>query len=171
MRVFTRRYTPLATTVMNMENWLNNISQISSALLTPLLAIIGTIILIKQHSLQNLRWKLDLYDKRYPVFLNTMEYISYVVQHHNVTNEILFGFLRNSKDKEFLFQDDVKTFLESLYLKGLDLQVLKTQLKTEPKGEKRDHIVKQTSQIFHWFTEQFDVSKRLFGSYLGIGKK
>jgi hypothetical protein len=89
-----------------------------SGLLTPLIAIITTAILVLQYLLAKRRWRLDLYDKRYPVYLSTKEYLSFIDQTANVTHEELTKFLRNSKDKEFLFGDDVKEYLEHLYNKG-----------------------------------------------------
>lgn len=100
---------------------LNSIKEISTALLTPVLAVIGTWILVNQYRLERLRWKLSLYDKRYPVFLSTMKFIANIVRDHDVSNEGLMQFMRNSKDREFLFVDDVKNFMDELYKKGVDL--------------------------------------------------
>jgi hypothetical protein len=154
-----------------MDNILDTIIKISSALLTPTLAVVGAFILVNQYRLQKLRWRLDLYDKRYPVFINTMEYLSNIAQHHDVTDEVLFKFLRGSKDKEFLFGEDMKKYLEELYLKGLDLQLIEIDLKNVPVGKKRNQMVEQSSAIFKWFIKQFDVSKRLFAKYLAVSGK
>jgi len=154
-----------------MAELLDCISKVSSALLTPVLAVVGTFVVVNQYRLQRWRWKLDLYDKRYPVFISTMEYISSIVQNHNVTNDLLFKFLRDSKDKEFLFGEDIKKHLENLYKKGLDLQLVEIELKPEPVGDKRSQMVKQSSEIAKWFSNQFEVTKRLFGEYLAIDKK
>lgn len=154
-----------------MDNILDTIIKISSALLTPTLAIVGAFILVNQFRLQKLRWRVDVYDKRYPVFINTMEYLSHIVQHHNISNEVLFKFLRGSKDKEFLFGENIKKYLEELYLKGLDLQLIAIELKNVPVGKKRDQMVGQSSEIFKWFMKRFDVSKRLFAEYLAVSAK
>ena len=98
-----------------------------------------------------------------------MEYPSHNVRHHNVSNEVLFKFLRGSKGKEFLFGENIKKYLEELYLKGLDLQLI--QLKNVPVGKKRDQTIEQSSEVFKWFMKQFDVSKRLFAWYLAVSAK
>lgn len=54
--------------------------EISKSLLTPTLAAVGTVILILQYRLAALRWKLDLYDKRYPVYTATMDYIANIMR-------------------------------------------------------------------------------------------
>lgn len=148
-----------------------NLVEVFSALLTPTLAIIGATILVLQYYLQKLRWRLDLYDKRYPVYQSTMEYISYVLQRSSLTDDEWWRFLRNSKDKSFLFGKDVQTFLESLYNKGLDLNSINEELKHTPVGEERNNLVKRKDDVFQWFKKQFDVSKNLFGKYLTIAKK
>jgi hypothetical protein len=154
-----------------MDTMLDSIIKMSSALLTPVIAVISAIILINQYRLQKLRWRLDLYDKRYRVFLNTMEFLSFVVARHNVDDDSLTKFLRGSKDKEFLFGDDIKDYLDELYSKGLDLQLIETELKDTPVREEWNAKVKKSSQLFQWFTKQFEVSKRLFREYLAISAK
>ncbi len=148
---------------------LNSIKEISAALLTPVLAVVGTWILVNQYRLERLRWKLSLYGKRYPVFLSTMEFIANIVRAHDVSNESLMQFIRNSKDREFLFGDDVKHFMDDLYKKGVDLSLAEKILNSdEPVGEKRNGMAKQSSQLVDWFAKQFDVSKKLFGKYLRV---
>ena len=99
----------------------SGIRDILTALLAPVLGIIGTWILfnqyrlsVNQHRLEELRWKLSLYDKRYPVFLSSMQFISTVVQKLDVSIEELNKFWRDSKDRDFLFGDDVKEHLDKL---------------------------------------------------------
>jgi hypothetical protein len=139
--------------------------------LTPVLAVVGTWILVNQYRLEKLRWKVSLYDKRYPVFLSTMQFISAVVQKHDVSNEELNKFLRDSKDREFLFGDDVKEHLDKLYKSGLELNTIEKILEGLPVGEERHKRVERSSEIAGWFAQQFDVSKEIFGKYLRVDKK
>lgn len=147
------------------------IIEILSGLLTPLLAIIATLILYWQFRLEKSRWRLDLYDKRYPVFLATMQYLSFIAKEDTVTQEELLKFLRNSKDMDFLFANDLKEYLRKLYKKGVRVRYLRKKLEHEPVGEKRTKLVDEQSDLVEWFTKQFEVSKALFGKYLRIEKK
>ncbi len=142
-----------------------------SGFLTPVIAIITTTILVLQYYLAKRRWRLDLYDKRYPVYLASMQYLSSIARDARVTDEELFKFLRNSKDKEFLFGNDVKEHLEKLYNKGVRLNYLGKKSEHEPVEEKRIKLVDEESDLVVWFVEQFEVSKKLFGEYLTIDKK
>ena len=151
----------------NPKTWIDTLS----ALLTPVLGIVGSLILILQFFLQKRRWRLDLYDKRYPVYQATMDYISYVAQHGTINNDEIYKYLRNSKDKSFLFGKDVQEFIEMLYDKGLDLQLVSEELNGLPIGDERKESVKKKSDLFKWFTKQFETSKKLFGAYLRIDNK
>ncbi|HXG06857.1 MAG TPA: hypothetical protein VNI77_05980 [Nitrososphaera sp.] len=100
-----------------------------------------------------------------------MEYISHVVQHGNLSDDEWWKFLRNSRDKQFLFGKDVQDFIEALYNKGLDIQSINEALKHAPKGDERTRLSKRKTEIFQWFKSQFDESRELFSRYLRIDKK
>lgn len=138
-----------------------------SALLTPIIAIITTLILIFQYLLARRRWRLDLYDKRYPVYICTMDYITSAIA-EEMTHERLFQFLRESKDKEFLFEMDVRSFLDQLYKKGVDLRTELAVYQHMTVGDERTRHVDREAEIRKWFLAQLEVAKQMFGRYLAI---
>ena len=142
-----------------------------SAFLTPMLAITTGTILVLQYFLAQRHWRLSLYDKRYPVYLTTMEYLSFIGQHASLNQGELMKFLRNSRDKEFLFKKDVQEHLGKLYAKGVDLMSVGKMLENEPVGDNRSRLAQKESKLVEWFSNQFEVSKGLFGGYLRIDKK
>ncbi len=142
-----------------------------SGFITLVLAITTGTIIVLQYLLAKRHWRLSLYDKRYPVFLATMEYLSFIGQQASIKQDQLTKFLRDSRDKEFLFKKDVQEHLGQLYNKGVDLMTLGTELENKPVGEKRSRLVDKQSKILSWFSKQFEISKELFGEYLRIDKK
>ena len=114
---------------------------------------------------------MDLYDKRYAVYLATMQFLSSIAQDARVNQEELFKFLRNSKDKEFLFGKEVQEYLELLCKKGVRLNYLRKKSELERVEETRIKLVDEESDLVEWFAKQFEVSKALFAEYLEIGKK
>ena len=144
---------------------------ILSGLLTPTLGVVGAIILNNQYRLEKLRWRLALYDKRYPVYIKTMEFLSKISGAHNVTNDQLFAFLRDSRDKEFLFGEDVQKLLGRIYEKALDLNTFEATLNGLPVGDERTRRVEESSKAFKWLTEQFATCKATFGEYLKVDEK
>jgi hypothetical protein len=145
--------------------------QVLSALLTPLLGVIATAVLVYQYLLQRLRWRLDLWEKRYPVYLATVDYIAFAVQNVRMPIDEVLKFKRESMGKDFLFGTDVQTYLEQLYQKGLELEKFALSLIGVPEGDRRNRIVDQQLDLVKWFQRQFEVSKDLFGEYLKISKK
>ena len=145
--------------------------QYLSAFLTPIIAIIATIILILQYYLQKLKWRLDLYDKRYPVYLATQEFITRIVSTAKITNAQIFEFLRKSKDKEFLFGEDIQKYLKVVYEKACDLESIILELKNTSRGAERNKLVEKEGDLLRWFTDQINICKNEFIKYLAINKK
>jgi len=137
-----------------------------------IISVLGLWIGYLQYLLSKQRSQLDLYDKRYPVFLTTMQYLSFIAIGRNITNEELSKFLRNSKDKEFLFGKDVQQFLDELYKKGVDFLRYKNILNDHNLPmERREKLVDEEAAIFEWFLKQFAESRSIFKKYLAIDKK
>ena len=146
--------------------------QTLSGLLTPIIAVVTAIILILQYLLAKQRWRLDLYDKRYPIHLATMQYISIILQDARVTNEELMKFLRTSKDKHFLFGKDVEKLLDDLYKKGVELKHCQDILERGNLAEdKRLSLIDKEDALILWFKEQYGVATATFKRYLAIDKK
>lgn len=147
---------------------IQTISALFSAFLVPLIALVTALIFYFQYRLERQRWRLALYDKRYPVFTATMEYLGNIVGKKNITDEEMRKFLTNSKGKEFLFDEDVQQFLKELYDKGSTLRIV---VKNEEfAGDKEEHR-KIVEKEVEWFLNQFNVAITLFKKYLAIGKK
>ena len=150
---------------------IKEILTVLSALLTLTIAVVGVIILVNQYHLERMRWRLALYDKRYPVFLKTMEFLGKIAAKHNVTNDELSIFLRESREKEFLFGKDVEKLLEQIYLNALNLYTIETELNSIPVGEVRNKKVTESSTLFNWFMAQFAICTSVFGEYLRVDEK
>lgn len=142
-----------------------------SASLAPLLGIVTAVILILQYYLQRLRWRLELYDKRYPVYRSTIEFIGFIVQRADVANEELNKFLRNSKDNEFLFGKEIQKYLDEIYSNASNFETNKRILEGKPEEETRLKLIEDDSKLLKWFMEQFEICKKNFGEYLTIDKK
>jgi hypothetical protein len=147
------------------------ILSIFAAFLTPTIAVVTTIILVSQYRLEKMRWRLALYDKRYLVYQKTMQFLSEIYAKANVTNDELFAFLHDVRDKDLLFGKDVQELLEQIYLKAVDLNSIESELKHLPKGELLNNRVKDSSQLFKWFRSQRNACKEIIGDYLRIDKK
>jgi hypothetical protein len=143
--------------------------QISTALLTPLIALITVSILVFQYRLAKQRWRLDLYDKRYAAYWATIEYLSNIVTKKRLTYEEFKGlktkFWKDSKDKEFLFGEDVQQFLHLIFEKGSELGIILNALNEDEKNEQNINLKKESVS---WFSKQLEESSVLFRNYLVV---
>lgn len=142
-----------------------------SAFLTPVIAVVTVVILVFQYRLARQRWVLDLFDKRYPVFLHTMEYLTAATD--SLTHERLFQFVRETKDNEFLFQSEVHDFLELIRRKGVELITTQTLLKgpPSPNDQELEKLAHKEADLKLWFGDQFETARRVFRPYLNLDKK
>lgn len=140
-------------------------------ILTGTIAVVGAIIGVLQYRLANIRWRLDLYNKRYPVYTSTMTFISSICQKANCPHESSFQFLRETKDMEFLFDDDVRTHLDCLYKQAIDLETTRSMMEPLPVGEERTRLANKQCELLKWFGSQLQVTKCKFRPYLEITRK
>ena len=145
--------------------------EILSAFLAPLSVVITLTILVLQYRLASYRWKLDLHDKRFPAYLAAMEYIRFVIQSGNMTDEEMRRFLKESRDKDLLFGDEIQKHIDQLWRKGETFMLLHKRLERETNDVERNRLIDETGKGFEWFEHQHDVTKQLFSKYLKIDKK
>ena len=147
------------------------IETISGFLMLMLAFTTGTIIVL-QYLLAERHWRLSLYDKRYPVYLATKEYVEFIEDHASINDDELRKFLRDCRDKEFLFGEDIQEYLGELRDKGRDLKFQVYRLSdADRSGEERQAIVKKQEDLLRWFLKQSDTLRERFGRYLRIDKK
>jgi hypothetical protein len=143
-----------------------------SALLTPLIAIIAVYIAWQQFRNAQLKLKHDLYERRLEVFKAVSQFIGTAVQLAYLKNEDLFALLRETNQSYFLFDDDVSQYIHELYLKGVDFSYINTRLhgKAPISQEERERLADKNGELLKWFSQQFEVSRKLFGKYMRIRK-
>jgi hypothetical protein len=141
-----------------------------SALLTPAIAIVTTTIVILQYRTERQKWRLALFDKRYPVFLSAMGFIASIVAQGDAKDEDLTKFLRDSKDRDLLFGDEVKEHLELLHRKGVDLRTHSKIMERLPIGEERTKHTTAIRDLNLWFESQYKATRQVFYPYIKIAE-
>jgi len=140
---------------------------IFSALLTPIIAIVTVCILFLQYRLSKQRWKLDLFDKRYPVFISTMSFLSTIVGAASISSEEILRFNRESKDRDMLFGEDIQNQLDLIISKTRELRVVNVRIEKNQDRQANDN---RASELLEWF-EQQTITKNLFSDYIKIDEK
>lgn len=148
---------------------------IISALIVPIIAVMTYLIMRNQyrleklqHHLEKLQWRLAVYEKRYAIYDIVKKYLANIMGSGTVTYQEAMGLLRNTKESEFLFKEDINKFLNELYKKGLDLELKTTLLEKQNNQTAREKLVDEKRILFDWFEDQFKNASNLFGPYLKI---
>lgn len=148
-----------------------NLIEILTALLTPLIAIVTVTILVLQYILANNRWRLNLYDKRFAIYLVVTTHIANVLGKASLTDQENFEFLRKTKEVDFLFKEEVIEYIREIYLKGNDLILSQKMIKGQKDEKVFENYVAINGEVINWFQKQFDITRNIFKGYLDVTKK
>lgn len=127
---------------------------IMTALLTPTIAILGSVIAILQWRTNRLRLKHELFDKRYDVYTSAMAFIVSVVQNNQIKEIDRIAFLAGTKGAKFLFPKKINDYLDLIHTKACDLQCSIDELEGPIAGDKRAENIKTRNKIMKWFVAQ-----------------
>lgn len=143
---------------------------IPAGFVTLTVGIVGGIIAYRQAAVAKAKLKLDLFEKRYPIFQQTWEIMSEVVM--KGTREKNYGlshpFASFMPQARFLFGKEVDAYLSDAVSKWAELHGYE--------GEREDrHAAAQHAarvrELKNWFHEQASTGlKALFGPYLDFEK-
>jgi hypothetical protein len=131
--------------------------RISSAFLTPLIAVIAVWIAFRQWRTQHLQYRLALFDQRLEVFNRTMTFIALVMQQGTVTPNDCTQLLVDTREHQFLFGPEIGEFIDQVYGNGVDLH---THLAINPPQ------AAQAAAILNWFATQMREGRNRFKVYM-----
>jgi hypothetical protein len=124
----------------------------------------------KQHKTDKDKLKLDLYEKRFKVFQAIMELNSKIFRDANISISDLQIFLASTREANFLFDDDIKKFIEELYQKAIRLRFVEERLGDQrlPVGNERTKFANESHEILTWFGEIPRKTEKKFEKYLSL---
>ncbi len=143
------------------------------ALLTPLIAAIAVWIAYQQYQTNyrqletsqrqsqtnKTRARLDLFDRRYKIFEQLKTVLAAVTRDANVSAENLLNFRSATIAAYFLFGDEIESYIEEMYRRGLKLQTANRM--NDPNAW--DAEIK-------WFNEQYEAIKPKLKKYLDVSE-
>ena len=132
--------------------------------------IVGGLIAHRQAAVAEAKLKLDLFEKRYPIFQETWEIMSEVAMKGARRKNYGLGnpFSNFIPRARFLFGTEVEAYLSTAVKKWTDLHAFE--------GEREDPAAaaqnaEQVRQLKEWFFEQASMGlKKLFAPYLDFEK-
>jgi hypothetical protein len=142
--------------------------QILQGLLTPAIALAVGVIAFMQWRTAHQKVVLDLFDRRLAVYTTAREAVSRVVTSGSNDRDSDLGLLEALHASMFLFGDDVKDFLNEMYVATLNLEIANSKLEhdgaTEADGQSRMAIFRQISSFY-------ERAPAVFGRYMRMDQK
>jgi hypothetical protein len=135
--------------------------------LASIIALIAVYVAIHQYTVTKAKLKLDLFDKRYPIFQETWEILSEVAQRGTRQKSYGLGnpFSNFIPQAAFLFGKDVEVYLNNAVKKWTEFRAIEGE--TERQGINRLENIAKRSELEKWFFNEASLgATQLFGRYL-----
>ncbi len=143
-----------------------------SALLTPLIAIIATYIAWQQWKANELKLRLERYEKRLRIYQELIRMLSLIMREADAKLEDLMTFRANTAEADFLFGPEIPKYLGEVFSRSLKLRTANIQYRharqEEPPGYAHAKVVAESHEQLVWLTEQFSPAKEKFAKYLNV---
>lgn len=146
---------------------LDQIVELSKALLTPLIAIIAAYVAWQQMTTNRRKLKLDLFDRRYAVFESIGQFIGSILTSGRVGEGKGFQFLVDTKATKLLFGEDIAKFVSEVHQKSVHLHGLDAELDGSTGGTRTTNI-KAQREIKDWYSKAFEGLEKRFSDYLRL---
>lgn len=140
-----------------------------AALLTPIVAVLGSIVAYWQWRLAQNKLKLDLFDRRFLVYDAVRALLASIMTSGEAKDEEVFKFMVATRLAKWLFDASVSEYLDKqLHHKVIDLQTLNSELEGVGAGEVRTNNIRKQAEIKKWLMEQHDVLDEKLAPYLQL---
>ncbi len=148
--------------------------QVLQALLTPTIAVITVFIAWQQWKTNELKLRLERYDRRLRVYQEVVKLLSEACGDGKALWDPLMKFRAATAEADFLFGPEIRQYLDEIFSRALKLRAASIEYRdytqTPPPGYDHQKVVKETSEQTTWLYEQFQVAKEKFKKYLDINK-
>jgi hypothetical protein len=134
------------------------------------LACFGAFIAYKQVRIATAKLNLDLYEKRFAVFNAARNFHAEFTVEGKMTRDMLDHFIFGTSEAVFLFEGEVKAFLDHLRDETFSLRHLAVSLKSAADNdERRGEIADKMAQIETELMGSYPKLVALFKPYLKLG--
>jgi hypothetical protein len=145
-------------------NW---ITALSSALLTPIVAILGAWIAWAQWKINQRRLQHELFDRRIKLYQVVAAYIANAISLGDVEKGEEYQFLRDTKHSIFIFDKEIADYTDGIYKKSIDLQFLSNRQR-QLQGKALEEVSEKRQKVFKWFTDELNTLPKKFEKFLEL---
>ena len=112
---------------------------------------------------------LDLFEKRFLIFEALMTLLANSLAGSKTASEAIPEFMRKTKGVEFVFEGEIKEYLESIRRKVSQMSDLEKELADITDESKRKAMINDSSEIHGYLERQFaDEAVKKFRKYLAL---
>ena len=141
------------------------------------ISAVGACLAWQQVQIARTKLQHDLYERRYRVFDAARKLSAEIVTKKAPSDGDLRAFVIGTSDAVFLFDDDIAGYLNEMRKRAYELQSIEKMLEVNPDstplipvGEKRTRVVNASSDLFLWFSKNFDGLVDKFKPFLKLDK-
>jgi hypothetical protein len=145
-----------------------------NALLTPLIAVIATYIAWQQSKGNQLKLKMERFDRRIRIYQEVVKMLRTCVNGGLREFSVILEFGASTAQADFLFDPEIRLYLNEISTLAAKMRAANVQYRdfTQPVhvGYNHEKIASETTAQVSWFTEQLVgfIAKNKFGKYLNI---
>jgi hypothetical protein len=136
---------------------LQTVMNVSSALLTPLIAAIVAFVAVQQYKLNRRQYRLALFEKRYAIYNTVVQRCAEVVNKMASPLEDNQRFLRETRDNDFLFGPEIHNLIDQIWKQGNNLMTFQAIRPAQPLKE---------TEIMDWFLKKLSDTPKIFFKYI-----
>ena len=137
-----------------------NLVEYFSALLVPLIAIVGIFIAYQQYKINEQRLRHETYERRLSVYKVVQRYLSEILRDGHTTYDKAMQFNSDAAEAAFLFDESVQNKIDVIYKKSIDMAYEHLQMHPAngsggiPAGEERNEASKKHSSLLKWHFQE-----------------
>lgn len=140
-----------------------------SALLTPIVTILGSFVAYRQWRLAQNKLKLDLFDRRLSIHKAASEFLVSISTSGTIKNEEFYKFRASTSETRWLISESIaKYFNEDFLDKILEFQKIESELDGMLASEAKTNAVNAKNEIRKWLLDQHEVLDKKFSNYLQL---
>lgn len=152
------------------QSWVD----VLSALLVPIIAVVGVYIAFQQYRINQQRLRHETYERRLAVYKAVQRYLSEILRDGKTSYERALQFNSEASEAAFLFDAAVQEMIDEIYQKSIDMVTRYEQMYPSdgspgmPVGDERSRICTENSELLKWHFAKLKESRPFFADKLGL---
>jgi len=140
-----------------------------SALLVPVIAVLGALIAFQQWKTNTKRLKHELFDRRYEQFMVVREFLGSIMTSGKSKQDQQFEYLTGTRGMRFIFDKEIAEYVDKkIWHLAIDLECLGSELEGLPVGEERTKNVHRQAEIKKQLYKDLESLEDTFEKYLQL---